>query len=197
MENKNSGTGRILYLFSLGIWIVCVGAVLLRILTIHPLDPAATLHNDIFDQVFLTLSTISVFTLMLPFTMMPQRNQAELRHRLSPSAFGGFLTALTFFSMLCILASALILHYNGFPTIQDGAYVLVRDQEIVYELSSAQFSALSYLTTPIVGKVHYDSIRHMWWALSVCSKAVFEVRRAHLIKIAAQEIESDTQTKPQ
>ncbi len=192
MENDfqlSASFKRRIYRFALIVWTACFTAVLLRILTIHPLDPYSTPYTDIFEEIFLTLLIVSTFESIFLLLLKPL-SKSELKQL--PSTFlDGFLNTLYILSGLCMIAGAAAIHFlGGVPMMQNGAYFISSGSEMVRTLSAKEFSALSYLISPIAGKGYYNSISLMWWMLMLSSKAAHALRRQHLIQVISDETNS-------
>lgn len=190
MDNNSPQTepiNRWLYRLALVMWGVCFAAVLLRILTIHPLDPYATPLIDAFENIFLTLLCISAFEHIFLLPLRPPSKE-ELARQLPATTLDSFLSASRLIAWICMIASAAAVYFlGGLPTMQDGAYFIISGNEIVREIPPKWFAALSYLVSPIADKVYYDSISQMWWVLMLSSEAAFKIRRLYRIRLAAAE----------
>ncbi len=195
MENNSPQSSAIRWMsrFALIVWAVCFIAVLLRILTIHPLDPYATPFIDAFENIFLALLCLSAFENIFLLPLKPPSKE-ELARQLPASFLDSFLNVAFILSWLCMLAGAAAVHFlGGVPMMQDGAYFISGSSEIVREIPSKWFAALSYLTSPIAGKGYYDSVSQMWWMLMLSSGAACKMRRHYRIRAAADTSKSAEQ----
>lgn len=177
--------------FALIVWTACFIAVLLRILTIHPLDPYATPFIDAFENIFLALLCVSAFENIFLLPLKPPSKE-DLARQLPASFLDSFLNVTFILSWICMLAGAAAVHFlGGVPMMQEGAYFIRSGREIVREIPPKWFAALSYLTSPISEKIYYDSISQMWWMLMLSSGAAYKMRRHYRIQAADTSISSD------